>query len=402
VGNRLDGSITFRTRDQTPPKITIRSPTSSDVLNGAAPFDVRYDIQDATGVQKDSITIRVSYAKTNNWTTVVTGWDDPTGFSWLPSEPIEAPVNYLLVEARDGDGNSANATSQAFRIDTVQPRVVSVEPPDGSSEIPLTGPIKFEFSEPMKNDTRPSASLGGVSGVSLSVFWEPKRTLVLAPAPDFPPGQRVTISLSDALDQAGNPMASPYRYQGNTTALPITARVKGVVVSSEGALLNDVDVIARLQPAGTLEGTAKTGAQGGFLMNDLPPGNYTISFQRSGYSPRTVERMLPAGVLTDLQDVILFPSDATIAGSLPIYVLALAVIGLLVLFIVISRRMRTNAEGEELKAYLRTESTDRPGGGESEPDEDEVPAPAAKPKDLEREVEPPDDGDRRADRGGPG
>ncbi|HLF07189.1 MAG TPA: Ig-like domain-containing protein, partial [Thermoplasmata archaeon] len=371
AGNRLAGSFWFRTLDNRPPEITINKPDKSTVVNGVDPIDITYFISDETGVLPNSIVISRSYTAPPEWVTIVSGWNNPSRYTWLANESIEAPVAYIKVEARDLDGNPGSKESEAFRVDTLRPRVVRSDPVNGSDDIPLDGSFIFVFSEPMANIT-PAVTFSLQVG-QVSMDWTSRSTLQVSHSARLDIGKLLTVIVSDAWDEAGNPMSSSYHLEGNTTIFPSKAHADGIVVSSEGAVLENVIVKAKNATTDLPELTTTTSKDGSFLLENLPPGPYVITFSLAGYRTTTIQRALPAGLLTHLQDIVLFPADSTLPAYLPLFVLLLAVIGLIVLFILISRRMSVASEGEELKAYLRTgadgevEKPSEDGDGDDEP-----------------------------------
>ena len=380
AGNRLPGSIWFRTEDNRPPEITIQKPDAETVMNGEDPLDIKYLISDETGVLDNSITISRSYTSPPDWKTIVSGWNNSLTYTWLPNESVEAPVSYIKVEARDPDGNPGEKVSPAFRVDTIRPTVVRSSPENGSQNVPLNGTFIFEFSEPMANSP-PAVTFSAPAGQILT-NWTSRSILQVSHSVPFEVGEALAVIVSDAKDEAGNPMSSSYRLEGNTTIFPSKAHADGIVVSSEGAVLENVIVKAKNATTDLPELTTTTLKDGSFLLENLPPGPYVITFSLAGYRTTTIQRSLPAGLLTHLQDIVLFPADSTLPAYLPLFVLLLAVIGLIVLFILISRRMSVASEGEELKAYLRTsadgevekpsengDGDDEPSGAEGPPDD---------------------------------
>ncbi|HLA12250.1 MAG TPA: TonB-dependent receptor [Pyrinomonadaceae bacterium] len=81
--------------------------------------------------------------------------------------------------------------------------------------------------------------------------------------------------------------ALPYAAHGQTA----TATLSGTVVDQNDAVVPGVEVVV-MNPATSLERTAKTGDGGGFTIQLLPPGTYTLTAKRDGFAPVRVENVV--------------------------------------------------------------------------------------------------------------
>jgi hypothetical protein len=351
MNNTLLGNIEFQTEDNRPPTIEIFKPNSTSVVNGVSRFDIAYDIRDDSGeLLRNGINISLSLDGGKTYQSIISGWDDNRGYPWLPNGTAESKAALIKVSARDGAGNEGEKVSSAFRFDPVSPHVVSSDPHNGSGKIPVRDPFIFLFSEPMANST-PSVTFSRSAG-NLTFGWTGS-VLEVAHDKDLPSGQALTVVLTDARDEAGNPMRTPYKIEGTIDPFLQRAHVSGRVVSSEGDLLANVLVQGKNVTTAATVWSNSTGKDGRFSHPDLDPGVYVIEFRLAGYRDTSIQRSLPPGIPVDLRDIVMFPAEPTFPSYLPLYVLLLAVIGLIALFVFISRRMKFTDEGEELEEYLR-------------------------------------------------
>src|SRR5437879_816856 len=67
-----------------------------------------------------------------------------------------------------------------------------------------------------------------------------------------------------------------------------TADLRGTVKDPNGAVVTNATVTMR-DDAKNISRTAKTDASGDYLFSQLPPGNYTMTVEASGFSKTTVK-----------------------------------------------------------------------------------------------------------------
>ncbi|RCG27039.1 DUF4082 domain-containing protein [Sphaerisporangium album] len=111
-------------------------------------------------------------------------------------------------------------------VDTFPPAVTAAAPVPGSSSVPVTVQPKVTFGEPVQAGTATftlkdstNANVAGTASLDAA-----RTSLTFAPAAPPAPGERFTVSVSGAKDDAGNTMARPYTFSF-TTARTWTAGV---------------------------------------------------------------------------------------------------------------------------------------------------------------------------------
>lgn len=210
-------------------------------------------------------------------------------FSWSGSTMIFTPDVSLPLETAfsvaietgipDLAGNRMTDPAAGFDFRTVgPPRVIGVDPPDGSVDVALEAPILVTFSTLMDTTTA-EAAISLQPAVPLELSWR-QEVLEITPLEPLAPDRRYELTVdTDATDQGGTPLAERSSSSFTTVAagfvvdrvVPADA-IEGVAVGTSIAaeLDGEIDPASvsddslRITPdvAGTLEIVAPAGAAG--------------------------------------------------------------------------------------------------------------------------------------------
>ena len=164
-----------------------------------------------------------------------------------PVEPLQLDTEYVIAIAagiRDLAGNEMGDAHPEFEFATVgRPVVAAVNPPDGTTDVPLSAPISITFSTLM-DTASVAAALVIEPGFAAELQWSGRLlqivpTAALEPATDY----RVTVG-PRATDVAGVPLARPVMVDFRTEAAGLGA---GTLVPAP-----DMDGIATTTPIGVI------------------------------------------------------------------------------------------------------------------------------------------------------
>ena len=228
-------------------------------------------------------------------------------FSWSGSTMIFTPEVSLPLETAfsvriatgipDLAGNRMTDPAAAFDFRTVgPPRVIGVDPPDGSIDVALEAPILVTFSTLMDTTTA-EAAISLRPAVPVQLAWR-QEVLEITPLEPLEPDRRYELTVdTDATDQGGTPLAERSRTTFTTVAagfvvdrvVPADA-VEGIAVGTSIAVQLDGEIdpasvgdeSLRITPdvAGTLNIVAPDGAAG-----LLDPAARVLRFTPSGPLP---------------------------------------------------------------------------------------------------------------------
>ncbi len=235
----------------TAPLLVSTSPASSAV---GVPTNVVIDFAFNEALDPATLTgLTVACRQNNNWLqTAVSLLNGGTLLQVAPRMPL-APntwtnclvgsgiqgVNGLVLSALSG--NSVWFETGAGP-DTVLPAIVTVSPPNGSSNIGDNADVHILFSKPVNpltvNASTIQLSGGGVTEVADSISFSNNNQVVLltphAPLPDSTP---MTLAISGITDVAGNPVA-PQTVQFTTGNGPDVVPPLAIQISPSGRAVN--------------------------------------------------------------------------------------------------------------------------------------------------------------------
>jgi hypothetical protein len=241
-------------------------------------------------------------------------------FSWSGSTMIFTPEVSLPLETAfsvtietgipDLAGNRMTDPAAAFDFRTVgPPRVIGVEPPDGSIDVALDAPITVTFSTLM-DTTTVEAAISIRPSVPLQLAWR-QEVLEITPLEPLQADRRYELIIdTDATDQGGTPLAERSSTSFTTVAAGLVVDrvvpadgVEGIAVGTSIAVQLDGEIdpsslgdeSLRITPdvAGTLAVVAPDGAAG--MLDQAPQ---LLRFTPSGPLPpnTTFEVTLAAGL----------------------------------------------------------------------------------------------------------
>jgi len=368
AGNTISPvAIQFRTRDTLPPAITILSPSADQYVNGTGPFRIRYTISDQTEIRPRSINISVRYSPGNSsWEPIPECWEwnDLTSCPWNPPDGVEMSMAFLRVEASDRYGNLGSSVSDGFIVDTVAPSVISTNPQNNETGVPLHPDIVIIFSERM---IQSSVETTIQPHVEMVASWSSNTTMLLRvknPQDSLIPGRYYMVVITGGKDIAGNPI-KPYNFTFRTTLQNKGGSIAGVVISIGGALLSGVDIILMFNES--VVNTCKTGENATFRFTDLIPGEYVITFHKDGYYNKTLRVRVEAQKETNLGAVVLvFISGQENIDWMPLLVLFVAAIALTIVMIFVYIKSQKIEETETLVKHLAGEHRGSDEGKEPE------------------------------------
>ncbi|WP_308366245.1 MULTISPECIES: Ig-like domain-containing protein [unclassified Microbulbifer] len=214
-------------------------------------------------------------------------------------------------------GTLSSGEVEDFRInipdpvaDTTPPSVNAVTPTDGAANIPVNSSISVTFSEEMDVDTLSvgALTLESESGtVDMVSAYDPQLDqVVFMPVYDLEYGTVYTATLHNSVaDVAGNAMTADFNWSFETAVEPISTYVVSGAVSAQGVGIVGVTVSA----SGDSLLSTTTDANGQYALTALPPGSYTITPSKSGYS------FSPANVGVTITDSDISAVDYTATAS---------------------------------------------------------------------------------------
>lgn len=235
--------------DNMPPTVGINSPVNNaQVVPG--PLNVVVAARDDVRLQSLTLACTPSAAGCEAQTIV---FDPPTGSTLeiftavIPD--LDAPATVRLTStAVDTRGNSAFVTRTVQLADDVPPQIVSVTPPDGTTNVAASITVVAQASEPLRLATVNAGTVvlaqdGGAPVAAQVSLSADGLTITLDPLADLSRATlyRVTLT-SEITDLAFNPLGSFTSEFTMGTALPPSIVSTPVTTATEGALYTyDVD-----------------------------------------------------------------------------------------------------------------------------------------------------------------
>ena len=136
----LGSSLLLRVLEKVAPTLAFTYPTAGAYITNATPA-IRFKVTDNdSGVDPDTIVIKVDGAKvTTSFTkTIITGGYE---CSYTPGTALADGAHTISIEASDFDGNAATAKTVTFTIDTIPPTLTLTIPPTLTLTNPADGLI---------------------------------------------------------------------------------------------------------------------------------------------------------------------------------------------------------------------------------------------------------------------
>lgn len=148
----LGANLLLRVLEKVAPTLEFTYPTAGAYITNATPA-IRFKVtDDDSGVNPDTIVIKVDGEKvTTSFTkTAVTGGYE---CSYTPGTALADGAHTISIEASDFDGNAATAKTVTFTIDTIPPTLTLTNPADGlitnKSALVISGKTDDATSKPV-------------------------------------------------------------------------------------------------------------------------------------------------------------------------------------------------------------------------------------------------------------
>lgn len=222
----------FRTAN-TPPGITVSSPTSTSRWTGGSTHTLAWTATDAED-PPGSLTVWLNYSATGSapWTAIagpIAG--TTTSMPWaVPGD--DTGVARIEVTAIDTGGAKTVVQSPAFSVDSTAPTVQSTNPSTGATGVPPTANMVITFSEPMNTGATASPAVVALQDVGtsawlpLSFSWDgPAMTLTANPLSVLVPLTAYRLYVNASARDGADPgltMASGLTVDFTTSSAPDT------------------------------------------------------------------------------------------------------------------------------------------------------------------------------------
>jgi hypothetical protein len=210
----------------TPPQVIATSATSGLPTNAVVELGFNQSLNPAT-VSSSTVSL-ANYYTSQLVPSTVSLIKGGRVIRLVPQAGLAANSTYVLQftsAIQDTDGQSAGnvccyylSTAPGAVADNVAPKVLSMSPPDGSTDVGINGHVHVRFSEPM--DVL-SLWPEQPQKVYESLFWSDNNTSTeFMPHEPYPVNTQVTESVEGVADLAGNGAAAPNSVTFTTGAGP--------------------------------------------------------------------------------------------------------------------------------------------------------------------------------------
>ena len=160
-------SLLLRVLEKVAPTLAFTYPTAGAYITNATPV-IKFKVTDNdSGVNPDTIVIKVDGTKVTTAftkTTITGGYE----CSYTPGTALADGAHTISIEASDFDGNAATAKTVTFTIDTIPPTLSVTAPTDGlitnKSTVTVTGKTDDATSKPVTVTVNGTAVTVGTDG----------------------------------------------------------------------------------------------------------------------------------------------------------------------------------------------------------------------------------------------
>jgi predicted amidophosphoribosyltransferase len=186
----------------------------------------------------------------------------------------------VRVTAIDGSGQKATSAEIEVTFDCVKPSVASTTPAPGAAGVPLEGPFKLTFSEPM-NVSSVDKALKIVGGGGTATFagknWSGNEVVLDIAGLEGNSTYTITVS-TDAADLSGNKLNASKEVRFAT--IPTHGVMVGTVRDQAGAVVKNA--VVKLS-SGSEVVVANVSKEGSFRVESLRAGTWTVRAEAKGY-----------------------------------------------------------------------------------------------------------------------
>ena len=326
IGKNTDlGTIVLQLVDVTPPTITDKAPTGSDVAVNA-----KISIAFSEAMSKSSVVITVSGV------TGTIAWNGNTAV-FTPSSVLKGSTEYTVtVGGEDLAGNELAETTWTFTTADVTPPIITDKTPTGDDESTRTT-INVTFSEAM-NKTSVSIVINGVTG---TIAWN-GNTAVFTPSSVLKGSTEYTVKVNGK-DVAGNALTEVSWTFTTADVATVSGMIKdkdGNPVAGATVTLTSTSTSSRtgMVPVFSMQSTVGrtlttiTDADGRYAFYDVSIGEYTVAAEKDGKkyteNVKVTAETIGSGTLA-VDDVILSPKSGSDSTLLIIGVVAIVVLAAL-------------------------------------------------------------------------
>jgi hypothetical protein len=223
------GIWSFTTRDETPPTVLGFTPANGQQGVGPnPPITVTFsEAMDPNTINTSTITLKVTSSGAAVAGTVTY---NPTTHvaTFVPNAPLAFPVQYTIgvsTGVKDVAGNAlATAASSVFTTaDLSTPTVVSTNPANGATNVPVNTTVTATFSKPMDQNTinastfQLKATVSGTAVTGTVTYNTATNTATFTPTANLSSQTAYTATITTgAKDLFGTPLASPVNWTFST------------------------------------------------------------------------------------------------------------------------------------------------------------------------------------------
>ena len=198
----LGSSLKIRVKEKVAPVISITVPSSGAYITNATP-SIEFTVTDSdSGVASAKITLDGTEITSVNKTAVTGGYK----YTCTPEAALKDGAHTISVIATDNDGNTSEAKTSTFKLDTVPPTLSITAPTDGlitnKSTVTVTGKTDDVTSKPVTvtvNGTAVTVSTDGTFSKDVTLKEGSNTITIIA---KDKAGKTTTVTRTVTLDTA--------------------------------------------------------------------------------------------------------------------------------------------------------------------------------------------------------
>ena len=204
VSCTFGSSLLLRVLEKVAPTLAFTYPTAGAYITNATPV-IKFKVtNNDSGVNPDTIVIKVDGTKVTTAftkTTITGGYE----CSYTPGTALADGAHTISIEASDFDGNAATAKTVTFTIDTIPPTLSVTAPTDGlitnKSTVTVTGKTDDATSKPVTVTVNGTAVTVGTDGAfSRKMFHLPMVLIPITIIAKDKAGKTTTVTRTVTLD----------------------------------------------------------------------------------------------------------------------------------------------------------------------------------------------------------